>query len=237
MDSPAQVDPASLTAARHRAEIPTLRRWSRLLLIAGTLASLGCALGPLWLVRLGLIPAIGAALAACLLTWREMTLERRAHAAAMLAGSRRHGEQLSDERRHNAAVVGALSRRLHASTTLATSRAATINRLHGDIRRLQGDVNGLRGANSRLTRDLNFRDRTIAELRETMREAALSAARAGASGEPDETKRSTAELHALPRRPLRDEIDIDCSEHRTAAFLIAQSPITLPNYEDDRRFA
>jgi hypothetical protein len=225
-------------------------------LIVGTVASLACALGPLWLVRLGLIPAVGAALISCLLAWREIGLERRAHAAAMLAASRRHGEQLCDERRQNAAVVDVLSRRLHASTTVATSRAATINRLDGDIRRLQGDVDGLRGANARLNRDLNLRDQTIAGLRETVdeREAELSAVRAEAAARAEAARRAetadgadaadgadggereSAELHAFPRRPLRDEIEIGRSADRNAEFLVAQAPITLPNYEDDRRF-
>ena len=138
------------------------------MLILGTIASLACAFGPLWVVRLGLVPALAAALVSCLLAWREIALERRAHAAAMLAASRRHGAQLTEERRHNAAVVDTFSRRLQASSTVASSRAATIKRLRGEIERLQGDINGLRGANSRLTRDRNFRDLTICELRDTV---------------------------------------------------------------------
>lgn len=218
------------TAARYRAQISGLRRWSRYVLILGSVVSLACALGPLWLVRLGLIPALGAAWLSCLLAWREIGLERRAHAAALLAISRRHGDHLAEERRHNAAVVDLLSQRLHASHTLAGSRAATISRLHGDIRRLQGDVAGLRGANSRLTRDLNFRDRTIADLRETVRsvEAELSATN------HDE---AAGDVCALPRRPLREAAEIDSAERRSIEFLAAQAVITLPNYEDDRRFA
>lgn len=219
------------------------------MLILGTVASIACAFGPLWVVRLGLIPALTAALISCLLAWREIGLERRAHAAALLAASRRHGEQLTQERRHNAAVVDTFSRRLQASSTVASSREATILRLQGEIQRLQGDVDGLRGANSRLTRDRNFRDLTIRELRETVTqlEAELLAARTEhATGTADEAvqndanREDTGEVHAFPRRPLRAEAHegtgSGSGELRDMEFLTTQTVIAMPNYEDDRRF-
>ncbi len=219
------------------------------MLILGTVASIACAFGPLWVVRMGLIPALTAALISCLLAWREIGLERRAHAAALLAASRRHGEQLTEERRHNAAVVDTFSRRLQASFTVASSREATIMRLHGEIERLQGDVNGLRGANSRLTRDRNFRDLTIRELREavTQLEAELLTARTEqATGTADEAiehdanREDTGEVHAFPRRPLRADAHEGAGpgsgELRDMEFLTTQTLIAMPNYEDDRRF-
>jgi hypothetical protein len=220
-------------------------------LVLGTVASIACAFGPLWVVRLGLLPALAAALVSCLLAWREIGLERRAHAAAMLAASRRHGTQLTEERRRNAAVVDTFSRRLQASLTVASSREATILRLHREIQRLAGDVDGLRGANSRLTRDRNFRDLTIGELRDAVAqlEAELLAARtANATGTADETvpndadREETGEVHAFPRRPRRplragSGAEVDASgEQRDLEFLAAQTVIAMPNYEDDRRF-
>ncbi|HET9649100.1 MAG TPA: hypothetical protein VFP34_12850 [Microlunatus sp.] len=248
---PARKDADATAAARYRAEISALRRWSRAVLVAGTVLSLACAFGPLWVARIGLIPALGSALVCCLLAWREIELERRAHSAAMLAASRRHGEQLTEERRHNAVVVDTVKRRLQAADTVAASRAATISRLQADIRRLRGDVNGLRGANSRLTRDLNFRDLTIRELRETLarREAELAEAETALAVQLADAKAgrgtayldaeagATGELHVLPRRPLRDAVEVDTVAVRDLAYLEAQSVITLPNYEDDRRFA
>jgi len=259
---PARTAPSVSSAARYRAEISTLRRWSRIVLVFGTVASLGCVFGPLWVVRLGLIPALAAALVSCLLAWREIDLERRAHAAAMLAASRRHGAQLSEERRHNAVVVDTVSRRLQASSTLASSREATITRLYGEIRRLQGDVNGLRGANARLTRDRNFRDLTIRELRQTVArlEAELLAARTGDANDAEDVTTedvttedvtpadvttedmmpAEGEVHAFPRRPLRDDAGREpgsvAGERRDREFLVTQTVIAMPNYEDDRRF-
>ncbi len=217
------------------------------MLILGTIASLACAFGPLWVVRLGLVPALAAALASCLLAWREIALERRAHAAAMLAASKRHGAQLTEERRHNAAVVDTFSRRLQASSTVASSRAATIKRLRGEIERLQGDINGLRGANSRLTRDRNFRDLTICELRDTVArlEAELVASHAEQETADEtvsvsESGDDAGEVHAFPRRTLRDDAgEIAGSrsgDRRDLEFLAAQTAIAMPNYEDDRRF-
>jgi ribosomal protein L29 len=254
---PARTASSVSSAARYRAEISTLRRWSRIVLVFGTVASLGCVFGPLWVVRLGVIPALAAALVSGLLAWREIDLERRAHAAAMLAASRRHGAQLTEERRHNAVVVDTVSRRLQASSTLASSREATITRLYGEIRRLQGDVNGLRGANARLTRDRNFRDLTIGELRQTVArlEAELLAARTeDANGTEDVTPADLTpahvtpadvtteegEVHAFPRRPLRDDTGREAGsaagERRDLEFLVTQTVIAMPNYEDDRRF-
>ena len=198
--------------------------------------SLTCAAGPLWLVRLGLLPALGAAFGACWLAWREIGLERRAHAAAMLAASRRHGAQLTEERRHNTAVLAAMTGRVEAFTTLADSRAATIHRMDAELSRLSGDVNGLRGANGRLTRDLNFRDATIAGLRETVerRESELAALRAA---EVPAAVGTAAEIHEVRRlEPAADVLEQDGAERRTADFLSTQL-VSLPNYEEDRRLA
>ena len=115
--------------------------------------------------------------------------------------------------------------------------------------RLQGDVNGLRGANSRLTRDRNFRDLTIRELREavTQLEAELLTARTEqATGTADEAiehdanREDTGEVHAFPRRPLRADAHEGAGpgsgELRDMEFLATQTLIAMPNYEDDRRF-
>ncbi|GAA3609038.1 hypothetical protein GCM10022236_08350 [Microlunatus ginsengisoli] len=233
------------------------------MLIVGTVCSLACVLGPVWLARLGLVPALGAAFVSCWLAWREIGLERRAHAAAMLSASRRHGAQLSEERRHNTAVLTAMSGRLEASNTLAVSRGATIHQLRHEIARLNGDVNGLRGANGRLTRDLNFRNAAIAELRETIAEreselAALLAAAEDAAtdcaqdaatrrgeAEADITSAPDAEIHRLPSRavgthattdvPVEQALGDDGAERRNAAYLAADAAIAMPNYEEDRR--
>lgn len=264
-----QPDPAR-TAARYRAQISGLRRWSRNLLVVGTVVATVCAFGSVWFVRAGLAAALGAALISCLLAWREIDLERRAHAAAMLAASVRHGEQLTRERRHNATVVETISRRLQDSHTVAGSRAATIARLHVDLHRLQGDVNGLRGANSRLTRDLNFRDVTIRELEQTvaerdaqLRDSQPRESQAAPAGDALDRTDGSSVVQAFPRRPLRDAAepapasaagsaagseavrmpddpsgtDADSAEARTAAFLAAEAAISMPNYEEDRRFA
>ena len=232
--SPAAQTPAQ-TAARHRAQISGLRRWTKIVLIVGTVLSLACAAGPIWLVRLGLVPALAAALASCWLAWREIGLERRAHAAAMLAASRRHGAQLTEERRHNTAVLDAMGRRVDAFTTLADSRAATIHRLDAELTRLSGDVTGLRGANGRLTRDLNFRDATIAGLRETVERHGAELAALHATEAPD------AEIHSLPgplafAESAADVLGAESADRRTAEFLQTQL-VTMPNYEEDRRLA
>jgi ribosomal protein L29 len=122
-------------------------------------------------------------------------------------------------------------------------------RLRAEVQRLQGDVNGLRSANSRLTRDRNFRDLTIRELRQavTQLEAELLAARAEhATGAAEETspndanREDSGEVHAFPRRPLREgaqeRAGSGSGELRDVELLATQTVIAMPNYEDDRRF-
>jgi hypothetical protein len=135
--------------------------------------------------------------------------------------------------------------------------------LRHEIARLNGDVNGLRGANGRLTRDLNFRNAAIAELRETIaeRESELAALLAAAEGaatdraqdaatmrgeeEADITSGPDAEIHRLPSRavgthattdvPVEQPLGDDGAERRNAAYLAADAAIAMPNYEEDRR--
>jgi hypothetical protein len=48
------------------------------------------------------------------------------------------------------------------------------------------------------------------------------------------------EVHAFPRRPLRDDTGREpgsvAGERRDREFLVTQTVIAMPNYEDDRRF-
>jgi hypothetical protein len=213
----------SAQSARRPEPASSRRRRTAGLLIAGSALSLLSLLGPDVVVRAGVVVAVATAVGGVLLAWREVAVERRAHAAAMLAATRTHGRQLTEERRHNAAVVETLTDRMRGVAAIAETRLKTI----GD---LTVEISTLRGANSLLRSDLAQRDRSIASLRDAVRvrEAELTALREDA-----------AEVHVMPRRTLVDDREdcLDGADQRVVELSPTDVAVALPNYEDDRRFA
>lgn len=209
--SPDRVPAGRGASARRRLPSSPARRWTALALGTGTVVSLATLPGPAWLVRAGVVLAVTAALVSCLLAWRELELERRRHAADLRAVARAHGHHLAEQRRHAAAVLDTQTGRLRAVTALAATRQRAIDRLEREVARL-------RTANGMLTRDRNLRDRRIAELREALRER-------------------EAELAARQRPTAVAAPDCLADLERRGIDLGELVAVTLPNYEDDRRFA
>lgn len=214
------------TASRKLKASP-LRRMSEIFLVVSTVMAVAAAFGPIWIVRLGLAVAITAAVVACAFAWREIHTIRRAHAQAMLEATRSHGAALSEERTRNAAVVHTLKLRITDARRMIEKQRVTIARKQQQISSLRDDRAYLRG-------EVEYREKVIAALRETVREreAELIVLRDG----PD------AEVHHMPRRVLAEhesvweELSATDGMRRTMVdFTVID--MVLPNYEADRQFA
>jgi hypothetical protein len=208
---------------------PPLQRISEIVLIVGTVLAAAAASGPIWVVRLGVAAAITAALVACAFAWRAINTARRTHAEAILKGTREHGEALTEERTRNAAVVDTLSRRIRDAGKVIEKQRVTIAVDRQQISRLRGDRVFLMG-------EVDYRDKVISGLRETVREreAELIVLR----DEPD------AEVHHMPRRVLAEHESIWQELNATDDTAAGSSPtlvdlkiieMVIPNHEAERQ--
>jgi hypothetical protein len=208
-----------------------LQRISEIILVVGTVLAAAAASGSIWVVRLGVAVAIATALVSCALAWRALNTARRTHAQAMLKAAREHGEVLTVERARNAAVVETLSLRISDARKVIEKQWVSIAQQRQWISGLEDDRVYLRG-------EVEYRDKIISGLRETVREreAELIALR-------DETE---AEVHHMPRRVLAEHEPI-CPELDTTNDMSAELESTvvdlkiiekvMPNYEADRQLA
>jgi len=225
---------SSRTSAGQRAARPSgLRRASEVVLVTGTVLAVAAAFGPHWATRAGIAVAVVSAVAACVFAWRELFAVERSHARTLLQTSQRHGQQLREEREHNASVVDSLVERVRESTGTVGEQRRTIASLRHEVFALEGDRTQLRG-------DLQQRDRVIGSLRSTVR-AQDSTIRGLEERlrevEPGTTElETTSEVRHMPRRreleaaaPAAEPLD-----RRTLATAFAG---VLPNYEEDRRLA
>jgi hypothetical protein len=208
--------------------------------IAGTVLSIAAALGPVWMVRVGVVVACAAAVTATVLAWREVRADRHQHATAMLATNRAHGATLRMERAQNFAVLQVVTDRNIAAM-------AEITRQQTVIAQLRGEVSSLKGDRAALTAEVARRQQLITSLEESVRvrEAEL---RALLDADGDD-----AEVHDMPRRSKLDPEAVTQAAadpediwtdgtHPTVVDMAAidadliGEPV-LPNYEEDRRLA
>ncbi len=132
------------------------------MVIAGTVLSIAAALGPVWMVRVGVVVACAAAVTATVLAWREVRADRHQHAAAMLATNRAHGAALRMERAQNFAVLQVVTDRNIAAM-------AEITRQQTVIAQLRGEVSSLKGDRAALTAEVARRQQLITSLEESVR--------------------------------------------------------------------
>jgi hypothetical protein len=221
----------SPAAATRGLKVSPLQRISEIVLVAGTVLAAAAASGSIWVVRLGVAVAIATALVSCAFAWRALNTARRTHAQAMLKATREHGEVLTEERTRNAAVVETLSGRISDARKVIEKQWVTIAQQRQRITGLQDDRVFLMG-------EVEYRDKIISGLRETVREreAELIALR----DEPD------AEVHHMPRRVLAEHesisAELDAVEDMSAelASTVVDLKIiemVMPNYEADRQLA
>ena len=153
----------SPATASRKLKVSPLRRMSEIFLVVSTVMAVAAAFGPIWTVRLGLAVAITAAVVACASAWREIHTTRRAHAQAMLEATRSHGAALSEERTRNVAVVHTLKLRITDARRMIEKQRVTIARKQQQISSLRDDRVYLRG-------EVEYREKVISALRETVRE-------------------------------------------------------------------
>jgi hypothetical protein len=207
-----------------------LRCLSEIVLITGTTLAILAAFGPIWSVRLGVAAAIVTAELACIFAWRELYAARRAHAQVVLKATREHGAALTEERTRNAAVVAALTTRVSDAGKLIERQRRRIAEQRLQITDLKTDQVYLKG-------EVEYRDKVILTLRETVREreAELIALR-------DE---SDAQVHHMPRRVLAEHEalweELTAAEDTIsdgslpAVVDLKMIEMVLPNYEADRQ--
>jgi hypothetical protein len=221
----------SPAAATRGLKVSPLQRTSEIVLVAGTVLAAAAASGSIWIVRLGVAVAIATALVSCAFAWRALNTARRTHAQAMLKATREHGEVLTEERTRNAAVVETLSLRISDARKVIEKQWVTIARQRQQITGLQDDRVFLRG-------EVEYRDKIISGLHETVREreAELIALR-------DETD---AEVHHMPRRvlaehesisPELDAVDDMSADMASTVGDLKIIEMVMPNYEADRQLA
>jgi hypothetical protein len=221
----------SPAAATRGLKVSPLQRISEIVLVAGTVLAAAAASGSIWVVRLGVAVAIATALVSCAFAWRALNTARRTHAQAMLKATREHGEVLTEERTRNAAVVETLSGRISDARKVIEKQWVTIAQQRQRITGLQDDRVFLMG-------EVEYRDKIISGLRETVREreAELIALR----DEPD------AEVHHMPRRVLAehesisaelDAVDDMSAELASTVVDLKIIEMVMPNYEAERQLA
>jgi hypothetical protein len=218
----------SPAAASRGLKASPLRRISEIVLVAGTVGAAAVASsGSIWTVRLGLATAITAALVACAFAWRELNTAERTQAQTMLKATREHGEALTEERSRNAAVVHTLSLRIaDARKVIEKQRVVTA--------RQQQQISGLKDDRGYLKGEVEYREKIILSLRETLREreAELIAMRE----EPD------AEVRHMPRRVLAEHESLwrelsaaDELDPTVVDFTVTET--AMPDYEAERQLA
>lgn len=213
--------------AGHAARREPATRWhraTRIVLVVGSVLALAAALGPVWLVRVGVAVAVATCIVTCALAWRELAEARRRHAHRLLVADRTHGDALRAERTRNGEVVDALTERLSSTGMVVVGQRSTITQLRGEVGVLTTERDGLR-------EQVAERDSLIGLFRTSLREQeiALLAVRAQQAAVAEQVSaQADAEVHTLPRRSRPAEaLDPE----------MAELAMVLPNYETTRRFA
>ena len=225
VSAPAQI--ARVGAPGRKQGAPTRQRISTVVLVVGTVLSLGSLFGPDWALRAGVVVALVSAVVSCALAWRELYLTKRKHARELLTAGRRHTEDLRAERQHNAGVLDTVSQRVQRWRHEVDRQQAQIAGLRVEVTALRSNVTSVR-------RQLVRANGVIGDLCETVRERdiEISLLRTTDPG-------TDAELHALPRRPEHDRPAAGPTfgdQVRTVVELRVEEP-ALPNFEADRRLA
>lgn len=218
--------------AARREPVARSHRATQTVLVVGSVLALGAALGPLWLVRVGVVVAVVTCVVTCALAWRELAEARRRHAQRLLVVDRKHGDTLRTERTRNAQVVDALTERLSSTGMVVAGQRSTITRLRGEVGVLTTERDGLRD-------QVAERDSLINLFRLSLREqeAALLAVRAQQTELAEQiSAQADAEVHTLPRRSRRPDGGPEAPDPVLDPEM-TELAMVLPNYETSRRYA
>jgi hypothetical protein len=214
--------------AARREPVARSHRATQTVLVVGSVLALAAALGPLWVVRVGVVIAVATCIVTCALAWRELADARRLHAHRLLAADRRHGDALRTERTRNGEVVDALTERLSSAGMVVVGQRSTITQLRGEVGVLTTERDGLR-------EQVAERDSLIGLFRDSLREqeVALLAVRAQQAALAEQISAAAdAEVHSLTDRSRLGAERGDVLDPE-----MAELAMVLPNYETTRKFA
>lgn len=228
--------PESVSSERSAAPVrrhPRSRRQviSVSILGLGTLLALASLTGPDWLLRIGVVVAIAAALGSIAASWRDIASIRRQHAQDLLALSRRHRDELRVTRQRNGAVLKSVSGR-------AQRWRQEVDRQHSQLAGLRQELITLRLALGASRHSIIRADATISGLRETLRDRDTEIALIRA---PEESP--SAAIYALPRRVADGPGRVGVAAERAGISVVRRAAAgtsaepALPNFEADRRGA
>lgn len=218
---------------------PARQRIATVVLVVGTVLSLGSLVGPDWVLRVGLVIALASAVSSCLLAWREVYSTKRKHAQELIAVGRRHTADLRAERQHNADVLSTVSERAKRWRSEVDRQQTQIAGLRVEVSALSCDLGSVR-------RQLVHANKTITGLREAVRDRDVELALMRSvppSSAAVESVDLAAEVHALPRRVRTERADrtAGAGDHTQsvgeARLVMSQQTVepALPNFEADRR--
>lgn len=240
VSAPAQFAHAG-TATRKQAA-SARQRISTVVLVVGTVLSLGSLVGPDWVLRAGVVIALASAASSCALAWRELYLTKREHAQQLITVGRRHTADLRAERQHNADVLSTVSERAKRWRSEVDRQQTQIAGLRVEVSALSSDLGSVR-------RQLVHASKTITGLREAVRDrdVELSLMRSAPLSSPAAEKVEMAgEVHTLPRRGRLDRAEwagsaggsVDGAQSVGEARLVMSQQVAepaMPNFEADRR--
>ena len=216
--------------------MPRLLRASQITLIAGAVVCAAAALGPAWLVRVGVGLAIATGVIAVVLAFRHIRQMRREHASRMLRMTKDHGFALTSERERNAEVVQVLTERAQTATDQSKKQRVRIGELNAKVTELTGD-------NAALRSTVKSRDVTIAGLRETVRSRDTEIQMLRADLDLEAIDAPIGDVHGLPRhlQGHKDQTEThqddelwDDADHPTVVDMRAIEA-SMPNLEVDQQ--
>ncbi|QDP95201.1 hypothetical protein FOE78_04080 [Microlunatus elymi] len=230
---------STTSAGRHHASMPRLLRASQIVLIIGAVACAAAALGPQWLVRVGIGLAIATGVIAVVLAFKHIRQLRREHAARLLKMTKDHGAALTTERDRNAEVVQVLTDRAQTAVEQSKKQRVRIGELNAKVTELTGD-------NAALRSKVKSRDVTIAGLRETVRSRDTEIQLLRADLDLEAIDAPVGDVHGLPRHLQNSEGSIEDAagddelwgdaDHPTVVDMRAiEAP--MPNLEVDQKLA
>ncbi|HEY9294016.1 MAG TPA: hypothetical protein VIP98_22265 [Microlunatus sp.] len=215
--------------------MPRLLRASQIVLIVGAVVCAAAALGPGWMVRIGIGLAIATGVVAVVLAFRHIRQMRREHAARMLRMTKDHGTALTTERERNAEVVQVLTDRAQAAGEVSKKQRVRIGELNAKVTELTGD-------NAALRSKVKSRDVTIAGLRETVRSRDTEIQMLRADLDLEAIDAPIGDVHGLPRHlhGRSDDVEVDQddelwgdADHPTVVDMRAIEA-AMPNLEVDQ---
>ena len=132
------------TAPAHALTASPRRRLARAVMATGSVAAVLLSMGPLALVRAGVVVAVLTAIVACVAAWREVADVRRR--AAKLAGDAlvAHGAKLREQRETHLRVLTVLQRRHDRLAERLDDAQHDNARLRADAGRLAGERDAAR---------------------------------------------------------------------------------------------